>query len=291
VLCPSYDSAGPRQPTSRVTATGKIAEPKATAIVQLPAGISVTASAGTGAQSVDAVYISQDENAPFSTLHAYEGGVIYHGNWTATEDADRWKDLDLTARAVGYYTHVDRDLIFDPLQGRLSASTGTTRRGFVLAAHAAGRWFNELASYTYAYATYDDDHTLVPYVPSSVARSDTSIQHELPDLLAIGGHRIVGAAGVGLNFVGQRALPLGQFSQSTFTVDASASLRWRYLRFGVQAYNLASSRYPLTEYFYASDFHNGPPYQTLAPALNFTAAPPRTVLFTLSLLLDREGSR
>ncbi len=291
VLCPAYDSAGPRQPTSRITATGVITEPKATAIAQLPGGVALSASGGVGAQSLDAQYISQDENAPFSTLHAYEGGAVYHGNWTQARDEDRWKDLDVTARAVGYYTHVDRDLIFDPLQGRLSASTGTTRRGFVLAAHAAGRWFNELASFTYAYATYDQDHTLVPYVPSTVARSDSSVVHALPSLFDIDGHSLVGSAGVGLNFVGPRALPLGQESQSTFTIDASASVRWQWIRLGVQIANLADARYPLTEYFYASDFHNGPAYPTLAPALNFTAAPPRTVMFTLAFLLDREGTR
>jgi iron complex outermembrane receptor protein len=280
VLCPAYDSTGPRQPTSRITATGALTEPKATAIAQLPAGVSLTASAGVGAQSLDAAYVSQNENAPFSTLHAYEGGAVYHG----TSD-----DLDLTARAVAYYTHVDRDLIFDPLQGRLSASTGTTRRGFVLATHAASRWFNELASFTYAYATYDQDHTLVPYVPSTVARSDTSVVHALP--LSIDGHPLIGGAGVGLNFVGTRALPLGQSAAPTFTIDASASVRWSWIRLGVQAWNLANTRYPLTEYFYASDFHNGPAYPTLAPALNFTAAPPRTVMFTLAFLFDREGSK
>jgi TonB family protein len=269
VICPAYDSAGPRQPTTRVTATGVITEPKGTAIVQLPAGVSLTASAGIGAQSLDAQYISQDENAPFSELHAYEGGAVYH---------DTWPCLDVTARAIAYYTHVDRDLIFDPLQGRLAESTGTTRRGVVLAAHAAGRWFNELASFTYAYATYDDDHTLVPYVPSTVARSDTSVVHALP------WYSLVGSAGVGLNFVGPRALPLGQVSQSTFTLDASASLRWQWIRVGVQVANVLNDRYPLTEYFYASDFHNGPAYPTLAPALNFTAAPPRTVMFTLAFV-------
>ncbi|HTR52797.1 MAG TPA: TonB-dependent receptor plug domain-containing protein [Kofleriaceae bacterium] len=289
VLCPAYDSAGERQPTARIAATGVITEPKVTALANVPGHVQLTASAGIGAQSLDAAYISQDENAPFSELKAYEGGAIYHDSFT-TEGATR-PDLDLTARAVGYYTHVDRDLIFDPLQGRLSASTGTTRRGFVLAAHAASPWLNELASFTYAYATYDADHTLVPYVPSTVARSDTSVVHALPDMFEIDDRPLIGSAGLGLNFVGPRALPLGQVSQSTFTMDASASVRWRYLRLGAQVWNVLNARYPLTEYFYASDFHNGPPYATLAPTLNFTAAPPRTVMFTLAFLFDQEARR
>ena len=293
VPCPSYDSAGPRQPTSQISATGTITEPKVTAIAEVADGLSLTASGGIGAQSLDAASISENENAPFATLRAAEGGVIYRGSfrWGAHAADDTHPDLDLSARLVGYDTHVDRDLIFDPLQGRLSASTGTTRRGVVAAVQAAGRWFDELASFTYVYATYDDDHTLVPYVPSTVARSDTSIVHALPDELTIDGRPLIGRAGVDLSYVGTRALPLGQFADPTFTVDASASVRWRWLEFGVQAFNVLDARYPLTEYFYASDFHNGPTYATLAPSLNFTAAPPRTILFTLTLRLDAEARR
>ena len=281
VVCPSYDSAGPRLPTTEITATGVLTEPKVSAIAQLPWNLSLTGSYGVGARSLDAVYISQNENAPFSTLHAAEAGVVYHG---------AFDDLDVTARAIGYYTHVDHDLIFDPLLGRLSASTGTTRKGAVAAAHVAGHWFNELASFTYAYATYDADGTLVPYVPSIIARSDTSVVHEIPRL-TIDNHVVVGNAGIGLSYVGERALPLGQFSQPTFTVDASASVRWRWIKLGVQAQNLLNSKYPLTEYFYASDFHQGPAYATLAPSLNYTVAPPLTVMFTIGLMLDGEAAR
>jgi hypothetical protein len=198
-------------------------------------------------------------------------------------------DLAIDARAIGYYTHVDRDLIFDPLQGRLSESTGTTRRGVVLVGQAAASWFSELASFTYAYATFDDTHELVPYVPDIVARSDTSVVHQLPASWQIDGHPLVGRAGVGLNYVGSRALPLGQFSAPTFTIDASAGVRWRFVDLGVQIFNLLDTRYALTEYFYASDFHNGPIYPTLAPTLNFTAAPPLTVLFTLGLRLGKDS--
>ena len=276
VNCPAYDSAGPRQPTAQISATGVIREPKATVIAQLPGGFSLAASYGVGAQSLDAAYISENQNAPFSTLHAAEGGVIYH---------ERSEGLDLTARAVGYYTHVDSDLIFDPLLGRLAASTGTTRRGVVVAAHAATPWLNELASATYAYATYDQDHTLVPYVPSLIARSDTSIVHAIPNV-TLDDRPVIGSIGLGLNYVGTRALPLGQTSQPTFTIDASAGVRWRWIRLGMQIQNLLNTRYPLTEYFYASDFHQGPAYSTLAPTLNYTVAPPLTVLFTLGLVLD-----
>jgi TonB family protein len=289
VLCPAFDSAGPRQPDTRVTATGTITEPKATVLVQLPAGLQATGSVGVGAQSLDAVYISENQNAPFSQLTAAEAGVLFsHGVFLADHDPDSSRpDIQITARAIGYYTHVGLDLIFDPLQGRLSESTGTSRDGVVLVGQLASSWFNELASFTYAYATFDDTHALVPYVPDIVARSDTSVVHALP--WQIDGHALVGRAGVGLNYVGSRALPLGQFSAPTFTIDASAGVRWRFVDLGVQAFNLLDTKYALTEYFYASDFHNGPIYPTLAPTLNFTAAPPLTVLFTLGLRLGKDG--
>ncbi len=276
VLCPSYDTAGPRQNTSQISATGVISEPKVSAVAKLPGGLSLSASYGVGAQSLDAAYLTNNQNAPFSTLHAAEGGAIYH---LATDD------LELTGRVVGYYTHVDSDLIFDPLLGRLASSTGTTRRGAVIAAHLATPWLHELASATYAYATYDQDHTLVPYVPSLIARSDTSVVHAIPNV-AIDDSPVIGSLGLGLNYVGTRALPLGQESQPTFTIDASAGARWRWLKLGVQIQNLLDRRYPLTEYFYASDFHQGPAYATLAPTLNYTVAPPFTVLFTLGLAFD-----
>ena len=51
---------------------------------------------------------------------------------------------------------------------------------------------------------------------------------------------------------------------------------------------LTDRRFPLSKFFFASDFHSRP-YPTLAPAASFTAAPPRIVLFTIEVALDRAG--
>ena len=95
------------------------------------------------------------------------------------------------------------------------------------------------------------------------------------------------ATGLGLGYVGKRSLPFSQFSAPTLQVDASASVRWGPLKLGMSITNLTNQEFPLSEFFYASNF-NSRAYPTLAPAEHFTAAPPRTFLFTLELDLQRE---
>ena len=278
--CASFDSTGPRLPSERNTATALVTEPKITALAQVLPPLTLTASYGQGAQSLDAVYITQDERAPVASITAAEGGAIYHR---------RFSPFDLTARGLGFYTHVSRDLIFNPQLGRLTQANGTTRDGAVLSVRATGRWFDELASATWAHATFDADGTLVPYVPSVIARSDTAVFGPL-GAREFYGHRLRGTAGFAVNFVGPRALPFSQTAASTMELDASASVRWNYLRIGLVVQNLTDARYPLSEFYYASNF-NSRSEPTLVPTEHFTAAPPLSMLATLSLFLDRESQR
>ena len=122
-----------------------------------------------------------------------------------------------------------------------------------------------------------------------IARSDTAVFGPL-GARRFHDHRLVGTAGFAINFVGHRALPFSQTAASTLELDASASVRWSYLRLGLLAQNLTDAKYPLTEYYYASNF-NSRPESTLVPTEHFTAAPPFSLLATLSILFDREGDR
>jgi hypothetical protein len=201
----------------------------------------------------------------------------------------QWPQLDLSARAVGYWTHVDHDLIFDPQLGRLDQTNGTTRRGFVGALRATAGFIDESASVTYAYATFDDTGLLVPYVPAWVARSDTSLFGPIPGL-RIGDRPITGTLGVRLSYVGARALPFSQTAPGNFVTDLHATLRWNLLELGLNVWNLFNREYAQSQFFYASDFHTRP-YPTLAPASHFTAAAPRTYLVTLALIFDQETRR
>ncbi len=278
--CPTLDSTGVRLPSQHVTATALATEPKVTVLAQVAKPVTLTASFGQGAQSLDAAFLTQDQRAPFATVLAGEAGGLLH---------QRFAIFDLSARAVGYYTHVDHDLIFNPLSGRLAQATGTTRAGALLSGRLTGRWFDELISATYAHASYDSDGTLVPYVPSIIARSDTAVFGPLGHW-RWREHAFIGSAGFAINFIGPRALPFSQTAASTLELDASVSLRWSYFKLGLLAENLTDAKYPLTEYFYASNF-NSRPVPTLVPTEHFTAAPPFSLLATLSILFDAETAR
>jgi TonB family protein len=282
VACPNFDNAGNRLPNQQITAAGLITEPKATALYQFLPTLAGTASVGIGATSQDATQISQNEMAPFTQIIAAEAGVKYHR---------RFQLADLSGRLIGYYTHTSADLYFDPDLGRLTPTGPTDRGGGVFEARLAGPWYDELASATYAYAIYDSDGSLVPYIPNLIARSDTVLFHKLPWRIA--DHPLLGKVGLGLNYIGQRALPLGQFAAPTFVMNASAKVRWSFIELGVEGENLLNTQYALSEFFYASNFPHGSgvSYPTLAPGEAFTAAPPLTIMATLSLIFDKENDR
>jgi TonB family protein len=278
VNCPFYDRAGPRQPTRRQTATGQFLAPKLTALVALPLDLTLTASAGLGGQSIDARYISQDQQSPIVKLRAGEAGLIYRR---------QFEEMALTARAVGYYTHVDQDLLWDPNSGRLAASPGTTRIGVVGALRATGRFFDEAASVTTVDPRFDDTHSLVPYTPLVVARSDTALFGPIPGNWHLFDQLLLGEAGLAVSYLGKRSLPFSQFADPTLQIDASLTLRAGPVKAGVVVTNLTNKQFPLSQFFYTSDFKTRD-YPTLAPAAHFTAAPPRIVLFTLEIALERE---
>jgi len=278
VNCPPYDRSGPRSPTRRVTATGQLLAPKVTALVALPWGLTLTGSYGIGATSLDPVSIAQDENAPFVKLRGLEAGLLAKGNAVG---------FDWVARAVGYQTKADRDQVLDPNLGRATTTSATTRSGVVVAARATSRWLDEAASFTTVHPVFDDTGNLVPYTPLVVGRSDTAVFGPLP-WFRPADSPLLGSLGLGVGYIGKRSLPFGQFSDPTLQIDASANVRWKWLKLGVAVTNLTDRRFPLSQFFYASDFHSRP-YATLAPTGHFTAAAPRIVLFTVEVALDREG--
>jgi iron complex outermembrane recepter protein len=280
VICGTTDpEGGSRLADQRTTATALITEPKFTVFYELPADLTVTASYGVGASSLPQTNLTQDEQAPFSSIRAAEGGLIYHKIWPS---------FQASARALYFYTRVGQDQVFNPDLGVLSLATGTIRQGVVAATRLTGRWIDESASFTYSYATFVGTQTLVPYVPDIVARSDTVVFGKLPWRLA--DHAFTGSIGLGLNLIGVRALPLGQSASPTFVVNASATLRWSFVQLSVNLQNLLNSQYPSSEFFYASDFHHTA-YPSLVPVEHFTAAPPFSVLFGLALILDKESDR
>ena len=262
-----------REPVARATTAGAIALPRASLVLGPWFGLSPSVSYGRGVRSIDPADISQDRKTPFAQIASYEAGLAYKASPG---------DLDLEARLSGFRTHVDQDLLFSETVGRNVLAGGTTRLGGSLSGRIRGAWFDQNASATIVRSTFDDDGLLIPYVPDVVVRSDSVVFRALP--WQLGGQAPVATAGVGVTYVGPRALPFGQRSDAISTIDGSASLAWDRYKLGIQASNLLDTRYRLGEYNYESDFHSqGEP--TLAVARHFTAGSPRIVLFQVEVTL------
>lgn len=260
-----------REPNQRATTVGTALLPRASVIFGSFQGFTLSASAGKGARSIDPIYVTQDVRTPYASVNAYEGGVSY------AHDSDR---SSLVLRSIFFQTEVDRDLVFNQSAGRNTLASGTTRTGWAGTVRYTGLWFDESANLTLVRSVFDDTHLLVPYVPDLVFRSDTAIHGELP--FKIAGERTKGAVGLGVTYVGRRALPYSERSQNIVTVDASATLSWKLVELGVIASNLLDSRYRQSEYNYASSFRGGGP-PTLVPMRHFIAGAPRAIFGTLTL--------
>ena len=262
-----------REPVQRSSTSGETILPRASLVFGPFAGFSPSVSYGDGVRSIDPSYISQDVKTPFARIRSYDAGVAYKGSPS---------DIDTTLRLSGFRTHVDRDLLFDETVGRNVLANGTTRLGGSLSGRVTVAWLDENASVTYVKSTFDDTGLLIPYVPDLLVRSDTVASADLP--WPLDGQPIHATAGLGLTYVGARALPYGERSDPVFTLDGSASLGWTRYRLGLEAANLLDNRYRLGEYNFASDFHSQPE-PTLTIARQFTAGAPRTVMLRLEVRL------
>jgi iron complex outermembrane receptor protein len=277
--CPTADRSGYRNPETRRAASGLLAQPRVAVIFGPFSGVNLSLSYGTGARSADSTYVGDGERAPFSPIQAGEAGVIFNrdrGGWT------------LSARALGYLTHVERDLVFDEAQGRNGLAGGTTRYGGLGAVRATNAWLDVAAHVTYARATYDDNGLLVPYVPPLVARVDASVTAPLP--VKIRERHVTVSAGTGWSFVAPRPLPFSEWAEPILTGDAQVSVRWQHVELGLWCTNVLDARYAWSQYNYVSDFQSRE-FPTRVATRHFTAAPPRNVALTLTIHLGGPASR
>ncbi len=264
-----------REPDQRASTQSAAFLPRAAIIVGPFWGVSASAAVGQGVRSIDPIYITQDAATPFASVNAYEGGLSFAQRFAQA--------IDFNIRSTFFTTKVDRDLIFSQTAGRNTLAGPTTRMGVASSLRLSGRFFDIGANLTYVRATLDDTGLLVPYIPDLVFRGDAAFYGELPWKWTQWWHkRLRGSLSLGATYVGPRPLPYGERSDTIFTIDANASLRWWIFETGISAQNLLNSQYRLGEYNYASDFHTQP-FPTLVPVRHFAAGAPLTVLFSLAV--------
>ncbi|NUP10469.1 MAG: TonB family protein [Polyangiaceae bacterium] len=238
-------------------------------------GFSFSLAYGQGVRSVDPSYVTQSATTPFASIDSGEAGVSF---------ARSFDVASLAVQSVFFVTHVDRDQIFSETEGRATLAEGTTRTGWSGSARSKGDFFDVSASVTLVQSRFDDTGLLVPYVPDVVVRHDGALFH---DLFPLAGSPVTGKLGIGASFVGARALPYGQRSDTIFLLDAAASLGWRFLELEIAGTNLANLEYRQAEFNYVSDFDPNTP-ATLVPARHFAAGQPIGIFGSISGTLGGE---
>jgi hypothetical protein len=265
-----------REPEQRSTTASSKLLPRATLTLGPVAHVSFALSYGTGVRSIDPSYVTQDVATPFASIQSGDAGVAY---------VRAFDSVSVAARSIFFATHVDRDLVFSETEGRSLLGGGTTRTGWNGVFRIKGAFFDENANISLVKSQFDDGGLLVPYAPDLVLRSDSVLFHDLPVRFA--GAPVRGTLSMGASYVGHRALPYGQRSDTIFTLDSGASAAWKAFELELTITNLLDARYRAAELNYVSDFHSRP-LPTLVPARHFAAGAPREVMLSLAVTLGAE---
>lgn len=278
---PVSDRTGSRLPSETTEAYGLAVQPRLGLDLTLGKGLHWLTSAGVGTRSSYAQALSAGEFAPFARVQSAEAGLLWKrivGIATAVD-----------ARLLGYYTHLDRDLLFDEQVGRNVLTGASNRFGTTLSLRAENpRGWDVLGSLTYAeaYLPPPDKQGLaftsgvrLPYVPRWVGRVDGSWQHPFRwrerSLLASGA--------VGFTYVGPRPLPFEQASPALVTLDVAGRMALGPVQVGLEVTNLLDRRNREAVFNYASNFRGPDEPASLLPQQHFSAGAPRALFVTLQV--------
>jgi iron complex outermembrane receptor protein len=234
-----------------------------------------------GTRTSDAARLSEGEFAPFAQVISSETGLVLASH------AD--PDLTVDARAVGFHTHVDHDLIFDPVAGRNVDQGATSRLGVSAYLNIqAWQWLAMGASFSYTEAYlgtpgYTDfvSSTRLPYVPRWVGRLDAAGTRAI----TIDGESVAITVGAGVGWLGERPIPLGQLAPQVLLVDAQVAIAWRGIEIAVIGQNLTDTRWQSSVFDYVSWFDASLP-QSRTPEPMFAAGPPLSLTGRLTVRFD-----
>ncbi len=240
---------------------------------------------GVGSRSSDATALSDGEFAPFARVQSVETGLRLHAHGLGGR-------VGLDARSVLFYTHVDRDLVFDETAAR-NLPVGESNRFGALAVVRTNvdDWLDVQASFTWTEAYLPPRNAgpfdwnagaRLPYVPRFVLRGDTTLWHDF----WIRGQPFDWSVSLGLSHIAPRPLPLDVFGTRYTVVDLGARMRWRYIELGMDIQNLFDARYHQLELFYASNFQSGATRPSMLPQLHFVAGQPLMAMGTLTLYFE-----
>ena len=211
---------------------------------------------------------------PFSKIRSYEAGL------RARTRSERY-----TGTLSIFQTHVENELVFEATSGGFSTQAASIRRGLVGSA-VAKPWPWLLASLagsvteaTFTTLAPGVSH-YVPNIPPLLFRADVSVQGTLRVLR---GRPLGGRIGAGYTFLAGRHLTDRISGPADHVLNGHAALRYDRFELGVEGYNLLGLKYADDRQYYVSNWSLQPGTPLAASARHFSAAPPLTVLGTISL--------
>lgn len=223
---------------------------------------------GDGFRSPQARSLSQGERAPFVSVRGGELGL-------------QARFERLLVQAVGFGSWVQDDLFFDHTSGTtVSAGTSLRAGGALVVVARPLRDLVLSASTTLATATLLKDGTRLPYFAPLVARVDASYGNHFH----LGRELLTWKLGAAFTGIGPRPLRFDDVSFGVALLDASASLRWRWVGLRVDCTNLLGTLWRDGEFTYASNFA-APGQVSLLPARHFSAGSPRQLFVSLEVHL------
>jgi hypothetical protein len=261
-------------PSSRHDAVGVAPGVHVTAEYEIARWIAPAVSFGQGFRSMAVERIIQGATEPYSRVSSIEGGV------RVLLPDDRW-----VTRLSVFETRIENELVFEANSGGLETQNASVRRGLVgsfvakpndwLLASAA----LSLTSAVYATRVPGVSH-YVPSVPSALFRTDVTARSRIA---TIGEVPLTGRVGVGYTMLAGRHLTDTIIGSTYHVVNVGTAVRYDAVELSVEAYNVLGLKNADDEQVYVSNWSFVPGQQPASMATHLTAAPPRTVLGTLSL--------
>ena len=120
----------------------------------------------------------------------------------------------------------------------------------------------------------------VPNVPSILFRTDVTARHALA---RVRGTPLTGRVGIGYTLVGGRHLTDTVIGPTNHVLNAGVGVRYDRIEVGLDAYNLLGLKYADDQEIYVSNWSVRPGQQLASVGTHITAAPPATVVGSVTV--------
>jgi len=246
----------------------------ATVEYEMARWITPVVSFGQGFRSLDAERLPPGSSQPYSTVRSVEAGL------RVTLPDERY-----TTRVSAFETWVDNELVFEATSGGLERENASVRKGLVGSFVAQPfDWFLASTAVSVSDAVFATrvpgvSH-YVPNVPSLLMRIDTTARGRVATLEE---RPVTGRIGVGYTLLAGRHLTDSIIGPTNHVLNANMALRCGAIEIGADAYNVLGLQYADDQEVYVSNWSFRPGQQPASLATHSTAAPPRTVLGTVSV--------